>query len=169
MRSAELERGERRPTITITITITIMFMNVEPVRLKRLLRSPFSGSPGIGVSAPMRLARALRFAEKTAQISRDSHDRRPATLKDHLWLGLPRFAASFAFTAPLSVRPAGHAHAWSRCRWTTARGRATERPRMIRCSRRCPSVGDGQLGGTDSWEELGMCMQPCVFSPVSFT
>ena len=117
----------------------------------------------------MRLARALRFAEKTAQISRDSHDRRPATLKDHLWLGLPRFAASFAFTAQLSVRPAGHAHAWSRCRWTTARGRATERPRMIRCSRRCPSVGDGQLGGTDSWEELGMCMQPCVFSPVSFT
>ena len=45
MRSAELERGERRPTITITITITIMFMNVEPVRLKRLLRSPCSGSP----------------------------------------------------------------------------------------------------------------------------
>ena len=28
-------------------------------------------------------------------------------------------------------------------------------------------VVDGQLGGTDSWEELSMCMQPCVFFPVS--
>ena len=29
------------------------------------------------------------------------------------------------------------------------------------------TLSDGQLGGTDSWEELGMCMQPCVFFPVS--
>ena len=36
--------------------------------------------------------------------------------------------------------------------------------RWVTCSE---GVSDGQLGGTDSWEELGMCMQPCVFFPVS--